>query len=42
MNSVVIGSGFGDITAALRLRTKNHIYRIGVFNISTYIAQISS
>ena len=42
MNSVVIGSGLGGIIAALRLRTKNHIYRIGVFNISTYIAQISS
>ena len=42
MNSVIIGSGFGDIAAALRLRAKNHIYRIGVFSISTYIAQISS
>ena len=24
MNSVVIGSGFGGIAAALRLKTKNH------------------
>ena len=42
MNSAVIGSGLGDIAAALRLRTKNHIYKIGVFNISTYITRISS
>ena len=42
MNSVIIGSGFGVIATALRLRTKNHIYRIGVFNVSTYIVQISS
>jgi len=42
MNSVVIGSGFGVIATAPRLKTINHIYRIGVFNVYTYIVQISS
>jgi NADH dehydrogenase FAD-containing subunit len=41
MNSVVIGSGFGGIAAALRLKTKNHnelndsIYKITFIGLAS-------
>ena len=34
MNSVVIGSGFGGIAAALRLKAKNHKEEISSFDLS--------